>query len=66
MSRIGKQPIDLPNGVKAAVNGQVVNVEGPKGKLSLNAHAQMNVSIKENQVLVERATEGREARSYTV
>ncbi len=63
MSRIGKQPIDLPSGVKAAVNGQTVNVEGPKGKLSLNAHNLMSVTVGENQVLVERANDGREARS---
>ena len=63
MSRIGKQPIDIPNGVKAAVSGQTVNVEGPKGKLSLNAHSLMTVKIAENQVVVERANDGREARS---
>ena len=34
MSRIGKQPVTVPSGVKVAVNGATVNVEGPKGKLS--------------------------------
>ncbi len=63
MSRIGKQPIDIPNGVKAAVSGQTVNVEGPKGKLSLDAHSLTTVKIAENQVVVERANDGREARS---
>jgi large subunit ribosomal protein L6 len=63
MSRIGKQPIDIPNGVKAAVTGQTVNVEGPKGKLSFNAHDLMTVSIVEEKLVVERADDGREARS---
>ena len=34
MSRIGRKPIAVPGGVKVAVQGQTVNVEGPKGKLS--------------------------------
>ena len=34
MSRIGKQPITVPAGVKVAVNGPTVSIEGPKGKLS--------------------------------
>jgi hypothetical protein len=34
MSRIGKKPIVVPPGVKVAVDGNTVNVEGPKGKLS--------------------------------
>ena len=33
MSRIGKKPIELPKGVKYAVHGNVVTVEGPKGKM---------------------------------
>ena len=63
MSRIGKQPIELPSGFKAAVNGQTVNIEGPKGKLSMEAHRLMTVSLKENTVVVERPDETREARS---
>ena len=37
MSRIGKKAVSVPAGVKVAVNGQTINIEGPKGKLSLNA-----------------------------
>ncbi|MGA3209773.1 MAG: 50S ribosomal protein L6 [Terriglobales bacterium] len=33
MSRIGKKPITIPSGVKIAINGSVVSVQGPKGKL---------------------------------
>ncbi len=36
MSRKGKQPIALPKGVEATINGQAVTVKGPKGTLSLN------------------------------
>ena len=34
MSRIGKQPIPVPDKVKVAISGQTVSVEGPKGSLS--------------------------------
>ncbi|MDR2862942.1 MAG: 50S ribosomal protein L6 [Puniceicoccales bacterium] len=34
MSRIGKVPVTIPKGVKIAISGQTINVEGPKGKLS--------------------------------
>ena len=34
MSRIGKQPIRVPAGVQVSVNGNVIQVQGPKGKLS--------------------------------
>ena len=63
MSRIGKQPVELPNGVKATVNGQTVNVEGPKGKLSMDAHTMMKVSMADNKVVVERPDDSRQARS---
>ena len=33
MSRIGKKPVAVPNGVTASVNGQEVSVKGPKGEL---------------------------------
>ena len=34
MSRIGRKPIEIPQGVKVSLNGTTVGVEGPKGKLS--------------------------------
>ena len=39
MSRIGKKPISVPQGVKVALDGATVRAEGPKGKLSLGAAA---------------------------
>jgi len=63
MSRIGKQPVDIPNGVKASVNGQTVNIEGPKGKLSIEAHSLMKVSLADDRVVVECPDDSRQARS---
>jgi large subunit ribosomal protein L6 len=45
MSRIGKQPITLPSGVKAQVAEGKVRVEGPKGKLELQFHRNMKVQL---------------------
>src|SRR6266851_3743640 len=45
MSRIGKQPITLPSGVKAQVAEGKVRVEGPKGKLELVFHRNMKVQL---------------------
>ncbi|MCB9892459.1 MAG: 50S ribosomal protein L6 [Planctomycetes bacterium] len=59
MSRIGKQPIDLPAGVDVKVDGRKVTVKGPKGSLdmTLNAGIRAEVEDKRLQVMPE---EGRE------
>ena len=60
MSRIGKKPIDVPSGVKVAVEGNVVTVEG-KGKLSFTLPQHVAVAVEGNQVLVSQTDEVREA-----
>ena len=44
MSRIGKQPVTLPAGVKASVANRTVKVEGPKGKLEFTHHPGVTVA----------------------
>jgi large subunit ribosomal protein L6 len=51
MSRIGKLPVAIPQGVNASVNNGVVLVEGPKGKLSFAVRSGVNVEVKDGQVL---------------
>ncbi|MEA4862121.1 MAG: 50S ribosomal protein L6 [Victivallaceae bacterium] len=53
MSRIGKKPIDIPAGVKVAVEAGVVNVEG-KAKLSINLPPLVSVDIAENVIHVRQ------------
>ncbi len=60
MSRIGKKPIEIPAGVKVAVSGNTVTVEG-KAKLSLNLPPHVEVEVADNKVLVKQASEAREA-----
>ena len=58
MSRIGKLPIALPNGIQVTVgDDNVVTVKGPKGSLTTAVDKDMIVKQEENQILVERPTE---------
>lgn len=47
MSRIGKKPIIIPNGVEVKIDGQKVEVKGPKGTLRLDMHHLVNAEIVE-------------------
>ena len=64
MSRIGRLPIDVPEKVTVAVNGNVVTVKGPLGELSQKiASRHITVKVEGSQVLVERANDNGEAKS---
>ena len=55
MSRIGKQPIEIPSGVDVAVgDDNVVTVTGPRGSLTQAMHTDMRVVIDDGQLRVER------------
>lgn len=54
MSRIGIQPIPLPAGVTAAVEGAAVRVRGPKGELSWTAPAGLRIRVENGAVTVAR------------
>ncbi|MHC4840875.1 MAG: 50S ribosomal protein L6 [Planctomycetota bacterium] len=55
MSRIGKQPISIPSGVKVDVNGGKVAVSGPKGNLDLDVRQDVvSVALEDNKVVVSR------------
>ena len=63
MSRIGKNPIDIPAGVDVTINGSDVTVKGPKGTLSHVVAEPINVAIEGSQVVVTRPSDDRVARS---
>jgi large subunit ribosomal protein L6 len=65
MSRIGKQPVVIPAGVKVQVQGQEVKVEGPKGKLAMTAHSNIAVAYddKAKAINVARPNDDRENRA---
>ena len=63
MSRIGKQPITIPSGVKVAVAGGRVQVEGPKGKLEIPYHPNMKVESDGKTLKVVRPDDARQNRA---
>jgi len=62
MSRIGRLPVKLPDKVKVLVEGELVKVEGPKGRTSRKLPG-VTVQVDKNVVTVGRTGETREARS---
>ena len=64
MSRIGRLPIPVPSGVDVTIDGQTVNVKGPKGQLSHTVAAPIAVERTEDGVLqVTRPNDERESRA---
>ncbi|MDD5098655.1 MAG: 50S ribosomal protein L6 [Candidatus Pacebacteria bacterium] len=50
MSRIGKKPIIIPAGVEVKIDKEILEVKGPKGKLSIKLFPQINVEIKDTEI----------------
>ncbi len=66
MSRIGKLPVEIPATVKVQIEGSLIKVEGPKGKLQKNfGAAPVNFKFEENQVTVDKANNSRHANAMT-
>jgi large subunit ribosomal protein L6 len=63
MSRIGKQPIAVPTGVKVSVANRLVKVEGPKGKLQFEHHPNMAVKLDGSTLTVARPDDDRQNRA---
>ena len=63
MSRIGKSPVPLPKGVKAAVASGTLTVEGPLGTLRQQIHPAVSVAVDGGAITVSRASDNRTARS---
>ncbi len=64
MSRIGKKPIPVPAGVTVAVEGNVVQVKGPKGELTRTIRPEITVTVTDGVVTLERPSEAKQDRAY--
>lgn len=66
MSRIGKQPVPVLDGVKVVVDNGTISVEGPKGKLDYTLRPEVSVEVDEAGKLVQvtRNSDERESRAY--
>ncbi len=63
MSRIGKQPIKVPQGVTTTVTGQTVRMKGPKGELSFDVHEDVEIKFADGEVAVAPRVPTKRARS---
>lgn len=63
MSRIGKLPIPLEKGVKAQLAGDLLKVEGPKGKLEMKIPAGFAVEMKDSRIEVKRRGDSQRERA---
>lgn len=63
MSRIGKKPVVIPEKVKVTIQGLNVQVQGPKGTLTMTVHPRIKVASEGNSVKVERPTNERNDRA---
>jgi large subunit ribosomal protein L6 len=63
MSRIGKQPIHIPDSVTIAIEPEVVRVNGPRGELQERVSREIQVEQADDQLLVKRPTDRGEHRA---
>ena len=63
MSRIGKKPVQIPAGVEVTVNGNHIDVKGPKGELDLDFYEKLSVDIEGDVLTVTRPDDERETRA---
>ena len=63
MSRIGKKPVPVPQGVTATVEGQVVTAKGPKGELKFVVNDDVLVKLEDGAIAVDPRDQSKLARS---
>ena len=64
MSRIGKQPIVVPKGVKAIIAGQLLKVEGPKGKLEREIRPEISAKLEGETIVLTRKNDDKQSRAF--
>ena len=62
MSRIGKLPVVIPKGIKVKVDGDSLQVEGPKGKLDLTLDPAVTIETLDGKLVVRRKDDSRRSR----
>ncbi len=62
MSRVGNMPVKIPEKVKVSVDGNLVKIEGPKGKMSFPFNARVSIAVEKGEVRVARPDESRLAK----
>src|SRR5215467_3746545 len=62
MSRIGKLPVTVPQGVKIKLDGLAIHVEGPKGKLDFKVDSAVGLEMEDGKLVVKRKDDSRRSR----
>lgn len=65
MSRIGKQPISIPSGVKIDISGSSVKVKGPKGELETQVRPEVDLVEQDGQLLVSCRDESKRTAAFS-
>src|SRR5262245_24634132 len=63
MSRVGRLPVKVPDGVTVAVRPSAIDIKGPKGTSTVSVPKTIEVEQKGKELVVKRADDSREARS---
>src|SRR5436190_21835086 len=63
MSRVGRKPVAIPSGVTASVEGQAVNVKGPKGTLALTLHGDVAAKVEGSEIRIDPLVDSKRARA---
>jgi large subunit ribosomal protein L6 len=63
VSRVGKKPVVIPDGVKITQEGNFLKIKGPKGELERQIHPNIGIEIVENQVNVTRPNDTKQNKS---
>jgi len=64
MSRIGRQPIEIPSGVNVSVSGRTVTVQGKSSTLTYEHRPEVAVAVEDKQVLITRNDEEKKTRAF--
>ncbi len=64
MSRIGKKPIEIPQGVEVKIDGSKVLIKGPKGELAFEVRSEIKIEVKEGKILVTPQIETKNTKAF--
>jgi ribosomal protein L6 len=64
MSRIGNLPVTVPAGVKVNVAGNILSVEGPKGKLQQEFSPEIELKLEDGKIVLSRKNDKLQTRAY--
>lgn len=64
MSRIGKKPIEIPEGVEVKIEKKEITIKGPKGELKREIRPEVNVELKEKELILSIKNETKKAKAF--